>query len=134
MKVLSIKQPWAWLIVHGYKDIENRTWSTKHRGPFLIHAGKNTDLEAYYKFKDIYLGLPNLLEFPRGSIVGRADLVDCVTRSNSEWFEGPTGFVLARAQPCTPFPWKGKLGFFQIHPAAMPELNFYTSTLNPLGA
>ena len=29
---LSIQQPWAWFIVNGYKDVENRTWSTKFRG------------------------------------------------------------------------------------------------------
>ena len=38
MKAISIRQPWAWLIVHGYQDVENRTWSTKHRGPILIHC------------------------------------------------------------------------------------------------
>ena len=43
MKAISIRQPWAWLIVHGYKDVENRTWATKHRGPILIHAGKTLD-------------------------------------------------------------------------------------------
>ena len=36
---LSVRQPWAWLIVHGYKDIENRTWPTRHRGDTVIHAG-----------------------------------------------------------------------------------------------
>ncbi|WP_206002040.1 ASCH domain-containing protein [Paraburkholderia aromaticivorans] len=39
MKALSIRQPWAWLIVKGHKDIENRTWSTRFRGRVLIHAG-----------------------------------------------------------------------------------------------
>ena len=43
MKALSIKQPWAWLIVNGFKDIENRTWRTKIRGEFLIHAGIEAD-------------------------------------------------------------------------------------------
>lgn len=38
MKALSIKQPWASLIAHGIKDIENRTWATKYRGKVLIHA------------------------------------------------------------------------------------------------
>jgi len=36
---LSIRQPWAWLIVQGHKPIENRTWPTTYRGPLLIHAG-----------------------------------------------------------------------------------------------
>jgi len=35
---LSVRQPWAWLIVNGHKDVENRTWSTQHRGDILIHA------------------------------------------------------------------------------------------------
>ena len=43
MKALSIKQPWAWLIVNGYKDIENRTWKTNYRGTFLVHASKGFD-------------------------------------------------------------------------------------------
>ena len=31
MKAISIRQPWAWLVVNGHKDVENRTWRTKHR-------------------------------------------------------------------------------------------------------
>lgn len=41
MKALSVRQPYAWLIVNGIKDIENRTWRTGYRGPVLIHASKN---------------------------------------------------------------------------------------------
>jgi len=41
--VLSIRQPWAWLCAEGFKDIENRTWATKYRGPFYIHTGKTLD-------------------------------------------------------------------------------------------
>jgi hypothetical protein len=37
MKVISIRQPWAELIVRGKKDIENRTWNTCYRGPLAIH-------------------------------------------------------------------------------------------------
>lgn len=43
MKALSILQPWAWLIVEGYKDVENRTWKTGFRGKFLIHAPQVVD-------------------------------------------------------------------------------------------
>src|SRR5216683_3431530 len=43
MKALSIQQPFAWLIVNGYKDIENRTWNTNYKGFVLIHAGKQVD-------------------------------------------------------------------------------------------
>jgi hypothetical protein len=40
MKAITIKQPWAFLIVEGVKDIENRTWKTNFRGRVLIHASK----------------------------------------------------------------------------------------------
>jgi len=43
---LSIRQPWAWLIVNGWKDIENREWSTRFRGRLLIHAGKQIESDA----------------------------------------------------------------------------------------
>ena len=41
MKAISIKQPWAWLIISGYKTVENRKWYTAHRGDILIHASKS---------------------------------------------------------------------------------------------
>src|SRR5215472_1457845 len=43
MKALSVRQPWAWLIVNGYKPVENRNWLTKFRGRLLIHAGQRFD-------------------------------------------------------------------------------------------
>ena len=39
MKALSVRAPWWWYIIHGYKDIENREWKTQFRGRVLIHAG-----------------------------------------------------------------------------------------------
>ena len=46
MKALSIRQPWAWLIVAGYKDVENRTWATDFRGRIYVHAGQRYDNQA----------------------------------------------------------------------------------------
>jgi hypothetical protein len=43
MKELSIRQPWAWLIIAGHKDVENRSWTTTYRGPLLIHAARRPD-------------------------------------------------------------------------------------------
>ena len=40
MKIISVRQPWAYLIVAGYKPVENRTWNTSYRGPLLIHASQ----------------------------------------------------------------------------------------------
>jgi hypothetical protein len=87
MKALSIQQPWSHAILHQGKRIENRTWPTKFRGPFLIHASKgkksygevNPDgwLEVYKH------SFPGLEELAFGAIVGMADLIDCI--SFDEW-------------------------------------------------
>ena len=76
MKALSIRQPWAWLIVNGYKPVENRTWNTKVRGLILIHASKGFDKAGYAwvrdNFPEIVLPIPQ--QFERGGIVGIANL------------------------------------------------------------
>jgi hypothetical protein len=108
VKALSIKQPWAWLIIHGGKDIENRKWKTKFRGRFLVHASKGFDHDAAARFADI---LPN--ELRGGGIIGSVELVDCVSQSDSKWFEGPNGFVLKDPQPLEFKEVKGKLRFFE---------------------
>lgn len=116
MKALSIRQPWAWLIANGHKDIENRTWHTNFRREFLIHASKKVDKHGYkwvqYNFPDIKL--PNINGFELGAIVGQAKLAGCVTRSDSKWFEGNFGFLIKDAKPLPPIPCKGRLGFFEV--------------------
>ena len=54
MKVLTIKQPWATLIMQGDKRFEFRSWQTKYRGDLLIHAGKGIDKEAMKGLAKIY--------------------------------------------------------------------------------
>jgi len=47
MRVLTVRQPWAWAIVHGGKDVENRSRSLgPYRGLVAIHAGLTLDLDA----------------------------------------------------------------------------------------
>jgi hypothetical protein len=124
MKALSIRQPWAWLIVHGPKDIENRTGRTKYRGPLLIHASAGmTRCEYYHVAGCIELlsgghsvDLPPMEELQRGGIVGSAEITACVSLSFSPWFMGPNGFVLANRKPLPFAPLKGKLGFFEVTP------------------
>jgi hypothetical protein len=123
---LSIRQPWAWLIVNGYKDIENRTWATKFRGPVLVHAGKQMtrgDYDAcaifvggiYHLLKQDFL-LPEYHDLQRecGGIVGSVEITKCVAQSESPWFVGEFGFVLANAKPLPFRPCNGRLGFFQV--------------------
>jgi hypothetical protein len=104
MKILSLRQPWAHLVVSGSKNIENRTWSTPYRGPFLIHASLNVNREACRLH-----GLdPAKLE--TGGVIGIAEIADCVTRHKSKWFEGPVGFVLRKRRKLPFVEWRGALG------------------------
>lgn len=124
MKALSILQPWAWLIVHGQKDIENRDWATKFRGRFIVHAGKKWGREQRDDLDFVRGQFPELVlpdSFDLGGIVGAATIVDCVSESSSRWFRGRYGFVLKDGVPLPNefIPWKGKLGFFDIPRAAL---------------
>ena len=76
MKALTIKQPWATLIMQGDKRFEFRSWQTKYRGELLIHAGKSIDREA---MKRLAKYLPKKL--PLGKILGKVILVDCIKMS-----------------------------------------------------
>jgi len=125
MLALSIRQPWAWLIVNGYKSVENRTWLTKYRGDFLVHAAKGmTHLEyaGTLGLARSILGeafkLPDFDELPRGGIVGAAKIIACIQKSSDPWFFGPYGFVLSGANEISFIPYSGKLGFFTIEEAA----------------
>ena len=47
MKVLSVKNPYAYLIIHGIKDVENRSWKTDYRGELLIHCSGKDQVDIY---------------------------------------------------------------------------------------
>jgi hypothetical protein len=121
MKALSIRQPWAWLILNAGKDIENRDWLTRFRGPFLIHASKGMTRAEYEDAKRTLracrrssIELPPFEHLERGGIVGQATLVDCVTDSASPWFFGRFGFVLREAASIEFRAARGSLGFFEV--------------------
>lgn len=79
MKVISVKQPHADLIVHGDKWCENRTWSTRYRGPLLIHASSRPCNDSCEYFEDLGMQLSQSPgEMATGSIVGKVDLIDVV--------------------------------------------------------
>jgi hypothetical protein len=84
MRALSIRQPWASLIIAGVKNIENRSWTTSYRGPLLIHAsttGTAADMEAGVKLcKKLGLNLPD--NFPVGGFIGSVELTGII------WQEG----------------------------------------------
>src|SRR2546426_9620339 len=100
MIALSIRQPWASLIILGHKDIENRSWPTSVRGRVLIHASRALDPAGFDCAAKRAIELPSDLQ--TGGIVGSVEIVDCVSTSESPWFFGPFGFVL-RSPESLPF-------------------------------
>ena len=117
MKALSLKQPYAELILQGKKKIELRKWNTSFRGEFLIHASKNPDKEAMQRF--------GFKELPCGFIVGKANLVDVKTYKNEEEYKkdkelhlassqwGNYGFIIEKPERIKNIPAKGNLGFWE---------------------
>ena len=138
MIALSIRQPWASLILKAGKDIENRCWQTKFRGRMLVHAAKgmtraeHEDAIAFAvaaiqadprnagkkmtTLRDLGFAFDDLA---RGGIVGTVEVVDCVRASDSPWFVGEFGFALRDPQPLPFTPWKGQLGFFEVPSSAL---------------
>ena len=123
LPALSIRQPWAWLILHAGKDVENRDWPTNFRGRMLIHASKTctkAEYEDAIEFMEMrrldHLGVsfPAIDQLERGGIVGSVEIVDCVTESESAWFMGHHGFILCNPKPMPFVPFKGRLGFFNV--------------------
>jgi len=148
MKAISIRQPWAGLIILGFKDIENRTWPAPgriHGTNILIHAGKQPDKDALQDFATISEAAFNLAlragvsqmdfyartdaapyAFNRGGVLGVAKLEGCVKGSSSPWaFQEPSTWhwQFSTAKGVKPFGCKGMLGFFDVdYPHQIEEI------------
>lgn len=124
MRALSIIQPWAWLIIHCGKDIENRSWSTPFRGRFLVHASKGMTRAQYddaLDFAEDAAGIttaqvPGFGELERGGIVGAVDIVgvwEPTSNCPSRWhIPDQFGFQLRNPKPFPFVPCSGALGFW----------------------
>lgn len=126
MKCLSIREPWASLIVDGYKDCENRQWSTAFRGWVLIHASKTVEQGSLKLLTDYgYTFQP----FSLGCIIGVARLVTCTRVVTSEWHDcDQVGWYLtSQMRIKDPIPLKGQLGLFDVDP------NFIAAELKKQG-
>jgi hypothetical protein len=127
MKALSVCQPWAWAIFHG-KDVENRSWSTNHRGPLLIHASKTNTyvVSEYGECRDDWPGrykidLPDKADLVFGAVIGVVDVVDVVNGFNSKrrpsvWADTDMfWWKLNNPRPFTELiPFTGKVGLFNV--------------------
>lgn len=136
MKVLSVKQPWAYLICSGIKDIENRTWKCPQEyigQRVLIHAsGAKAQFNfsnAYYeKFLELNMRRWYDNDFYKSAIIGSVEIVDCGINHQSIWAEKSHYEVNLALHPLRPiYNWvlanpvlfdkpiigvRGKLGFW----------------------
>lgn len=144
IRVLTVYQPWAWLIVHGWKDAENRARLFNLNGPLMIHAashrGTRAEAEAMEsaraiidtlpeKERDLILGtMPSIL--PRGGIVG-ITWIDGDSRTmpevtRSPWFKGPHAYHITEALPLAFEACRGAQGVWhykgEMHRAAPEKL------------
>ena len=115
LKCLSVRQPWASLIFRSRnrKDVENRSWLTRYRGPLLIHAARAVDRDACSK-----LGLDSD-SLPRGVILGVVTVADCTPPEKpcrSKWAD-PSAYHWLLTDPrllSHPIPFVGRVGFFKV--------------------
>ena len=133
MKAISIRQPWAWLLIEApeawRKPVENRTWFTNYRGNLLIHAAKGCTLDEYAEAvafvrrfnAALAAAIPTLEKLPRGGIVGMVELTNCVKRHPSPFFVGPWGLVVERPYPLPFRPLRGMLKIFNVNDQGEPE-------------
>lgn len=119
---LSVRQPWAWAIIHGGKAIENRTRGAIESGgmvpgPVCIHAATGLTEREYrwgaWRLRRHGVEPPAPAELVRGAIIGTVEVVEIVDASESEWFGGPCGLVLRDPRPLEPIPAIGRLGYFR---------------------
>lgn len=119
MKALTIKQPFASLIINEYKKYEFRTWKTNYRGKIYIHAGLGISKEDIIRFETYNL------DYTLGAIIGEAEIIDCILvdeefknkilQENKEVYKNGSGyaFVLTNIKKYEkPIYCKGKLGLW----------------------
>lgn len=124
MKCLSVSQPYADLIVQGKKIIELRTWNTKYRGEFLVHAPSKIKKDACKRLRI------DETKLRTGVIIGKAEIYDVKTYKSvselklnfkkhfatKEFLRHRYGFLLKNPRELKiPIPYKGKLGFFNVN-------------------
>lgn len=97
MRALSIRPPWAHAIAHLGKRIENRTWSTRYRGPLLIHASSTFVRSEFDELADILGYRVEPHECASGAIIAIANLLNCVPIErvkHDPWAIGPIAWIL----------------------------------------
>lgn len=142
MWALTLTQPYAWMVIFGSKDIENRDWVNRilremidAGEPFAVHAGKEctrryyAEAVEYARTQDPELVVPPREQLVYGSILGTV-LPHCV-HAASEWtpqrrwhMEGKQGWGLRKRTPLLHHvPVSGKQGFWKVPDELLPMLD-----------
>jgi hypothetical protein len=130
MKAITLKQPWAFAIFKLGKSVENRDWDTRFRGLIAIHTSKKVS-RADFALSCAAIAhivgdpnqVPDQVALPHGQIVGTVEIVDCVSASDSPWFFGEYGFVLANPTPLkNPIAASGALGLWDLPETIAEEI------------
>lgn len=121
---LSVRQPWAYAIMHMGKDVENRTWKPKHdiTGERIwIHASSTRE---QYDPDELLAGFihgdthPRTEDLPAGAIVGSVVIHGFTRASKSRWFNpgrSNIGWLLREPEPVAkPVPCRGALGLWVV--------------------
>lgn len=117
MKALTIRQPWAGLIVDGIKDVENKSQRTHLRGRICVHAGLRPDLGP-----EVLRLMLSRHQTQYGAVIDTVEIIDCVRNANSPWaLPRMWHWVLADARPLRrPIPFTGQQGFFDVPDRYLP--------------
>jgi len=135
MKALTVCEPYAWMLIHGPKRIENRSWPTNYRGPLLIHSGLSKKwLKEFHAMRFKLPRKERVLEhvpplppdkgYRFGHILGIVDLIDCVPVKDVKgqpfaW--GPWCWITANPRPFTPaVEYRGAMGLFNVDEGVLP--------------
>ena len=129
-KCLSVRQPYAWAIINGAKDVENRKRKLKYVGRLHIHAALTEETDYVDECvarvaKHSGVSEAGALEDYRGhlrhglgAIIGSVHMFGCAVRHESPWFkEGWFGYLLRDPEPLRkPVPCRGSPNIFKFTP------------------
>ena len=110
-RALTVRQPWASLIIAGIKNVENRSKPTSYRGTLIIHAGLGVEAGPMAEHGHL------VAAYPAGAIIGTVDLVGCVQGHKSPWaMDGHWHWILANPRACKPVAAAGALSLWKPQP------------------
>jgi len=130
LKAITVYPQWAWAIMHGGKDVENRSWNTHQRGIVAVHASIPKPRKKYEEDrreinrKSPRAQLPAFEELSNNAIVGLVEITDCRKSAKSKWYyHGNKAFMLARPTPLkTPITHSGGLSFWKVPSAKLKKI------------